>query len=886
MRADEVRGGPVQPSTHHSAGNVYCPEVHHAPRRLAAACATVIALSGLSSLVGGPVLAAAPTRTADGAGACDPGWTTPGAGMPRSMWADVVTAGSEAWAVGFKTPGHDARTPLAAHWDGSSWTTLPVPKPTDETGLYGVGRSPSGRLWAVGYDTHDRVYRPLVARWNGTGFDRMRVPSFRGYGAALVGVTVPDERIVWAVGFREGDHGELPLALRRQAGAWSVLSPRVPAGTTASLLGVDSVGPNDVWAVGWTSAHAAPPRPYITQWNGVAWHDVPAGHVSKGEAVLTDISVVSGNRAWAVGYRLADGIYLPLVQRWNGRTWKTLPAPPLAGPISMLRGVAADPAGGALVVGTHWDAQTQEFVGVAMRWDGSAWGPASAPELTGSSDFQQAAPTTQGRAVVVGSMDGQTLAVDWCPGQATADTAPTEPGPSSTPAASSAADLSTAESTSGGPAGQTATTGQTGQTATTGPMAILSGAGLLSTSSGLDAEAPPSGPALAGSAKPGQRPRAAESIVAREVSRQAGLAETTYTYGGTTGDFNGDGLPDLFISRHAGEGWLALNDGSGHFTEAPGHMFPAADRHGCSAADVNADGRLDLYCVEGALRGAAMKTNELWIQGADGTFHDAGVPWQAADPLGRGRQVTFFDLNHDGRPDLFLANKPPRTDGLPSRDAVLLGAPGDHFVPSSVSGFDPVAGADCLKAVDLDGDGWQDIILCSKVLNRPHGYGLQILHNDHGTLRDITARSGVARQADVDAIAADMNGDGRPDLVQITTRRLRVSLQLADGRFGRAFETHIKLGKAVAAGDVNGDGALDLYVVQGRRGANTPDMVLINDGTGLRFRPMHVPDTAAGGPDAVIPIDYDGNGLTDFVVLNGQGSPGRVEVIAFFPTAK
>jgi len=113
-----------------------------------------------------------------------------------------------------------------------------------------------------------------------------------------------------------------------------------------------------------------------------------------------------------------------------------------------------------------------------------------------------------------------------------------------------------------------------------------------------------------------------------------------------------------------------------------------------------------------------------------------------------------------------------------------------------------------------------------------------------------------------------------------------VSLQLADGRFGRAFETHIKLGKAVAAGDVNGDGALDLYVVQGRRGANTPDMVLINDGTGLRFRPMHVPDTAAGGPDAVIPIDYDGNGLTDFVVLNGQGSPGRVEVIAFFPTAK
>jgi hypothetical protein len=49
---------------------------------------------------------------------------------------------------------------------------------------------------------------------------------------------------------------------------------------------------------------------------------------------------------------------------------------------------------------------------------------------------------------------------------------------------------------------------------------------------------------------------------------------------------------------------------------------------------------------------------------------------------------------------------------------------------------------------------------------------------------------------------------------------------------------------------------------------------------------MTMPGTPGGLADSVVPIDYDGNGLMDFVVMNGSGigtNLGYSQVIAFFP---
>ena len=88
----------------------------------------------------------------------------------------------------------------------------------------------------------------------------------------------------------------------------------------------------------------------------------------------------------------------------------------------------------------------------------------------------------------------------------------------------------------------------------------------------------------------------------------------------------------------------------------------------------------------------------------------------------------------------------------------------------------------------------------------------------------------------------------------------------------------------------NSDNRPDNYVMRGTNatGTNTVDQVYLNNGGGAGFTRMSsIPSTSQGVPDSVEHLDYDGNGLTDFLVLNGsrpdkESSPGPVQLIAFF----
>ena len=118
-----------------------------------------------------------------------------------------------------------------------------------------------------------------------------------------------------------------------------------------------------------------------------------------------------------------------------------------------------------------------------------------------------------------------------------------------------------------------------------------------------------------------------------------------------------------------------------------------------------------------------------------------------------------------------------------------------------------------------------------------------------------------------------MNGDAWPDVIEVTSSKLSV-LRNTNGSFSLAFSAPLSSGLAVAAGDVNGDGRPDLYVMRAKSATSTnaPDQVYLNNGTGNNFSLMSsIPSTSEGAAESVWPIDHDGNGLTDFLVLNGDG---------------
>jgi hypothetical protein len=401
----------------------------------------------------------------------------------------------------------------------------------------------------------------------------------------------------------------------------------------------------------------------------------------------------------------------------------------------------------------------------------------------------------------------------------------------------------------------------------------------------------PAASAAIGPAREGHRPRRPKrTFRAVDVAIDVGLGLTTRTYGATIFDYNNDGWPDIFLSRHDGPALLFRND-HGHFVVDRAAPFLPADRHRSAAGDLTGDGRPDIFCVIGGHSGHGPKetASELWIQQPDGTFVNKGEQPGLADPYGRGREVALLDATGDGRLDILVGNVSPRSDGRPSPNRLFVNEGGGQFRPAPELGLDleysvggagppgsPTGGGNWpmgrLATVDTDGNGWTDVVMCAK---RPQDefQSLHLFRNDEGRgFQEVTADLGLEGIIARDVAVADMTGDGQPDLVVVNSAHLFICLN-DGGKFRIALRMPIEYAHGVAVADATGDGFPDIYVMRtsAEPGPDIPDFLLLNQGAYDNYETLVLP-TVEGRvrDDDVHPIDFDRDGRFEFLVLHGH----------------
>jgi len=160
-----------------------------------------------------------------------------------------ATGAADAWAVGWSSDGISVgpAVPMALHWNGSGWRSVPVPS-SDSTVLNAVDALTANNVWAVGYTLVDGYNKqPYVMHFDGTSWRRIPTPVAET-GATLNDVVALSASNVVAVG--TAANTGLSLVLHWNGSSWI----RESVEPTAKLTGAAAVGPNTFWAVGNTFA--------------------------------------------------------------------------------------------------------------------------------------------------------------------------------------------------------------------------------------------------------------------------------------------------------------------------------------------------------------------------------------------------------------------------------------------------------------------------------------------------------------------------------------------------------------------------------------------------------------------------------------------------------
>ena len=344
-----------------------------------------------------------------------------------------------------------------------------------------------------------------------------------------------------------------------------------------------------------------------------------------------------------------------------------------------------------------------------------------------------------------------------------------------------------------------------------------------------------------------------------DVTEKAGVAGGGYGMAATVGDYNADGLPDLYLTQY-GRNILYHNNGDGTFTDvtekagvaAPGWAssavwfdydgdgrldlfvcrfvdFSKAKHHRCGAPNIPALAGLNEYCYP---RVYAAMPSWLFHNNGDGTFTDVSQKMGIADNPGKSWGVVATDINNDGWMDLFVANDTVANFLFMNREGRRFEEVG--FTAGVAYGEQGKARSGMgVDSADVNQDGWMDLF----VTNLNHElYGFYQNKHDE-TFDDVATPSGIATATklmsgwglkffdyDNDGNLDLLIANGHPDdLIEKIYTNVTVQeplllfqntgkgLRNVSAESGPVFAKRLPA-RGLALGDFNNDGAVDVLI--------------------------------------------------------------------------